>query len=39
MKRKKLRKQPPRDEQKEERIGLPEDLRVVHSGESNPHDG
>ena len=39
MKRKKARKQTSRDEQKEERVGLPENLRVVHSGESNPHDG
>ncbi|MGE5494422.1 MAG: hypothetical protein ACM3S4_03850 [Burkholderiales bacterium] len=23
----------------EKDIGLPEDVRVTHSGESNPHDG
>ena len=27
-------KENPKDE-----IGLPEDVRVTHSGESNPHDG
>ena len=39
MKRKKMRKQPEKNEQKSERVGLPENLRVVHSGEPNPHDG
>ncbi len=22
-----------------EKVGLPEDVRVIHSGEDNPHDG
>ena len=26
-------------EQSDNKIGLSEDIRVVHSGENNPHDG
>lgn len=39
MKKKKNRKRAPETEEKRENFGLPENIRVVHSGEANPHDG
>lgn len=38
MKRKKIRKQP-KTEKRDNDLGLPDNIRIVHSGEANPHDG
>ncbi|GEM_PF-5428171 len=39
MKRKKERKKSPKIKDRDNNLGLPENIRIVHSGEVNPHDG
>ncbi len=39
MKKKKQRRPVPGKNEKHDNFGLPENIRVVHSGEPNPHDG
>ncbi len=39
MKQKKTKKRAPKIKNRNNDLGLPENIRLVHSNEANPHDG